>query len=410
MLVDTVKEITALPSRKDARRADARTLAALLRSVRAQTLAIFDDYARAIPTLAVPLEPELNPPLWELGHVGWFQEFWTVRNSAWRAGSAADPAANRSAPRLPAADALYNSSTVPHAQRWSLPLPSADETRAVLARQLDDTLHLLAQAGPDDDSLYFFRLALLHEAMHVEAAIYMAQALGIALRDAGRRSALLPPPAELALDAQRVVLGSPAAGFAFDNERPACSVAVAAFRIDAAPVRWREYLPFIEAGGYEHAQFWTPAGQWWLHQHRLDAPRFLRRLDGAWQQQGFGHWQPLDLDAAASHLSCHEAEAWCAWAGRRLPSEAEWECAAQTQGQAFHWGEVWEWTSSTFAPYPGFVPHPYRDYSKPWFGTRRTLRGASGITSEVMRSPRYRNFFPPERNDIQAGFRTCALD
>jgi ergothioneine biosynthesis protein EgtB len=378
--------------------------------VRAQTLSIFADYARALPTLAVPLEPELNPPLWELGHVGWFQEFWTVRNSAWREGAAADPAAPRSASRLPGADALYNSSTVPHAQRWSLPLPDADATRTLLARQLDDTLQLLAQAGPDDDSLYFFRLALLHEAMHVEAAIYMAQALGIALRDAGRRPARLPAPTELSLHAQRIVLGGAAAGFSFDNELPACGVSLDAFRIDAAPVRWREVLPFIEAGGYARAQFWTPAGQWWLRQHGLAAPRFLRRIDGAWQQQRFGQWQPLDPDTAASHLSCHEAEAWCAWAGRRLPTEAEWECAARTQGAAFHWGEVWEWTCSTFVPYPGFVPHPYRDYSRPWFGTRRTLRGASGLTSAVMRSPRYRNFFPPERNDIQAGFRTCALD
>lgn len=394
----------------DARRADARTLAALLRTVRAQTLAIFADYARAIPTLTVPLEPELNPPLWELGHVGWFPEFWTVRNSAWRHGAAADPAAPRSPPRLPGADALYNSSTVPHAQRWSLTLPSADDTHALLARQLDDTLRLLTQAGPDDDSLYFFRLALLHEAMHVEAAIYMAQALGVALRIAGRQPNPLPAPKVLTLGAQSVVLGSAATGFAFDNEVPARSVALDAFRIDAQPLRWREYLPFVEAGCYAHAQLWTPAGQRWLRQHAPQAPRFLRRAGSGWQQQRLGQWEPLDLDDAASHLTCHEAEAWCAWAGRRLPSEAEWECAARTAGPAFHWGEVWEWTSSTFAPYPGFVAHPYRDYSKPWFGTRRTLRGASSMTSAVMRSPSYRNFFPPERNDIEAGFRTCALD
>lgn len=410
MLVDANNEITALPARTDARRADARALGAPLRSVRAQTLAIFADYARALPSLAVPREPELNPPLWELGHVGWFQEFWTVRNSAWRNGAAADPAAPRTAPRLPGADALYNSSTVPHAQRWSLPLPGADATRALLACQLDDTLQLLAQAGQDDDSLYFFRFALLHEAMHVEAAIYMAQALGIALRDAGRQPVPLPAPSELSVNGQRVVLGGAATGFAFDNELPACGVSLDAFRIDATPVRWREFLPFIEAGGYARAQFWTPAGQWWLRRHGQDAPRFLRRINGAWQQQRFGQLQPLDLDAAAIHLTCHEAEAWCAWAGRRLPTEAEWECAARTQGAAFHWGEVWEWTSSTFVPYPGFVAHPYRDYSQPWFGTRRTLRGASAITCEIMRSPRYRNFFPPERNDIQAGFRTCALN
>jgi ergothioneine biosynthesis protein EgtB len=409
MLVDTDNEIKALPARADARRADARTLAALLHSVRAQTLAIFADYARAIPTLAVPLEPELNPPLWELGHVGWFQEFWTVRNSAWRNGAAADPAAPRSAPRLPGADALYNSSTVPHAQRWSLPLPDANATRTLLACQLDDTLQLLAQAGPDDDSLYFFRLALLHESMHVEAAIYMAQALGIALRDAPARPAPLPVRTELALPARRVTFGSAATGFAFDNELPACSVALAPYQIDAAPVPWRAFLQFVDDGGYERPALWSAAGQWWLRQHQRRAPRFLRQHAGQWQQQCFGQWQPLDLDAAASHLTCHEAEAWCAWAGRRLPSEVEWESAA-LEGGGFQWGEVWEWTSSTFAPYPGFVAHPYRDYSRPWFGTRRTLRGASWLTSELMRNARYRNFFAPERNDICAGFRSCCSD
>ena len=112
---------------------------------------------------------------------------------------------------------------------------------------------------------------------------------------------------------------------------------------------------------------------------------------------------------AACHLSFFEAEAWCRWAGRRLPSEAEWERAACTGHPTFRWGDVWEWTASAFAPYPGFEAHPYRDYSAPWFDGRPVLRGASFMTQPRMRHARYRNFFLPQRNDVPAGFRSCAL-
>ncbi len=112
------------------------------------------------------------------------------------------------------------------------------------------------------------------------------------------------------------------------------------------------------------------------------------------------------------HISAHEAQAWCRWAGRRLPTEAEWETAAlcaAADDQVFEWGEVWEWTSSPFAPYAGFVAHPYGDYSQPWFDGRPVLRGASFATAPHMKHPRYRNYFPADRDDLFAGFRSCAV-
>ncbi len=414
-----------------ARQASAGELAAALQASRADTLATFTVLQQALPHLGVPQQATLNPPLWELGHIGWFQEYWIARNPQRAAGAAADPQAVRLAGRRANADALYDSSAVPHAARWALPLPDVAATLGDLAQQLRDTLAALQQADaagpPDDDALYFFRLALFHEDMHHEAALYMAHSLGVAITDARWQPVpLLAAGADLRFEAGDWALGNAGRaggaggaghggerdgahrGFAFDNELAGLTVALPATQIASRVTRWAEFLPFVEAGGYSQPQWWTEAGAAWLAGQQATAPRYLRRAGQVWQQWHHGVWHALDLALPACHLTAFEAQAWCRWAGRRLPSEAEWERAALGRPEAFEWSAVWEWTASPFAPYPGFKPHPYRDYSAPWFDGRPVLRGASFMTQQRMRHPKYRNFFQAQRNDVPAGFRSCA--
>ena len=252
-----------------ARHGDRATLAALLRASRADTLATFAVFEQALPGLRVPQRDELNPPLWELGHIGWFQGWWTTRFPAWRQGPRADPGGPRRPALRPDAEALYDSSSVPHATRWALPLPDAATTRAELAQQLEATLALLADAPDDaDDTLYAFRLALLHEDMHHEAALYMALGLGLPVADARWQPRPLPaPPAPLRIEGAELELGrDPAApGFAFDNELGRRRERVAAFAIDAQALRWDEFLPFLRHGHAER-RWWSEPGWAWRQQ------------------------------------------------------------------------------------------------------------------------------------------------
>ena len=391
-----------------ARAGDAQTLAAALTAVRARSLRVFQDLATGLAesNLQVPQRDELNPPLWELGHIGWFEAHWIARNPARLGGPLGVHDAARARPLRAGADGLYNSSVIAHERRWNLALPDLAATLADLARGRDQTLALLAQTPADDNALYPYRLVLLHECMHAEAWQMMAQALGIV--QASSRPRASPGDGEIAVPGGRVSIGSPAdAGFAFDNEIGAHEVVLAPFHIDACAVSWERFLPFVDAGGYQDPRWWSTAGQDWLRAHSLPHPRFLRGERGQWQRQQFGRWHDVDPGQPAVNLCVHEAQAWCAWAGRRLPTEFEWECAATQCAAGYAWGEVWEWTASAFTPYPGFVPHLYRDYSAPWFDGRPVLRGASFATAAELRSPRYRNYFTPERNDVFAGFRSC---
>jgi gamma-glutamyl hercynylcysteine S-oxide synthase len=387
------------------RKANAAQIAGGLQSLRAKTLAVFDAYVAA-DKLVVPHTHELNPPLWELGHLAWFQEFWIGRNQQRHLGIHYDAKQARLPSILKTADCLYDSGTVPHDTRWHLALLEPDACKAYLFKTLEQTLRLLTQAGDSDDALYFYRLVLFHEAMHLEAAIYMAQALGIevmgneifskiAINNVAVQTINTPAICRISLKKQLFSLGSITSGFVFDNELSAQVVEVNAFDIDSRCVNWGEYLNFVEATD-------------------RSLPRYVKRNGSTYENQAFGVWKTLNLDAAAVHINLDDAQSYSVWVGRRLPTEAEWELAATSFNTAsksdpFQWGEVWEWTSSTFMPYPGFVAHPYEDYSEPWFGTRQVLRGACMATQPMMKNAKYRNYFTADRTDIYAGFRTCGL-
>lgn len=361
-----------------------------LLDVRRQTLALAEGWLAA--GAEVPGDPWLNPPRWEWGHIAWFQEYWLARNRQRDHGQACEPGHARAPSLLAHADAWYDSSRVAHDTRWSLALPDARATLRFLADTQEQTLALLDALPPEPghEALYFFRLVALHEAMHAEASIYMAHRLGVKLPVAAPAS-VPGSPGGIDVPAGRFRLGSAGPGFAFDNELEAHDTVLDAFEIDSEPVSWQRFQSFVDDGGYAQRRWWSGQGWAWREQARPAPPTIP--AGGA--------------QAPAVHLSAFEAQAWCRWAGRRLPTEAQWECAALTQ-PAFRWGQVWEWTDSAFLPYPGFTAHPYREYSAPWFGSRQALRGAAHATSRWLAHPRYRNFFEPERTDIFAGFRSCA--
>jgi iron(II)-dependent oxidoreductase len=380
-------------------------LAEALRDSRATTLARTFD--RSDADWRVPKQAGVNPVAWELGHLAWFAEFWILRgpHTLGRDGfvGAARPA------RLGGPDAVFDSARLARAERWTVALPSRDALRARLDAQLEACIAALPDDADDDAAQYFHRLALFHEDMHGEAFAWLRATLGWPA-PVGLELAPLPPAASLQVDGGALAIGRDehAAGFSFDNEQPARPVEVAPFEIDATALRNAEFVRFVEAGGYDDARCWPgAAGAWRKASARSHPARWRRDADGAWQMRWFDRWQPLALDHAVVHVNAWEAEAYCRWAGRRLPSAAEWECAARLPG--LQWGgSVWEWTADPFAPYPGFVPGPYRDYSLPWFGDHRELRGGSIATHARLHHPSYRNFFTADRGDVFAGFRTAA--
>jgi ergothioneine biosynthesis protein EgtB len=390
----------------DARRCGPAELARRLTAIRARLLALVDDLDER--RWQVPLREGLNPFAWELAHVAWFAEWWTLRGPH-RPDADGRLQATRPA-RHAGPDEILDSSRLAHADRWRVALPTPEAVRQMLAAQLDGSLEALARLPDRDDALYFHRLALMHEAMHCEAMVWMRAALGYPPPVGATLSSMAKgladaSPVPVAGGTVRLGCGQAAPGFAFDNEVGALEVSVADFDIDPAPTSVGRFLAFVEDGGYADPRWWPGEAGRWRDAHGCEHPARWRRSGGDWMWRWFDRWLPLDPGQPVVHVSAWEAEAWCRWAGRSLPTAAQWQRAA-TLG-VLHWGDgVWEWTADAFLPYPGFVAGPYRDYSAPWFGDHRELRGAAFATEAPIRDLRYRNFFTPGRTDVFAGFRT----
>ncbi|MDX2220138.1 MAG: selenoneine synthase SenA [Burkholderiales bacterium] len=375
-------------------------LARSLREARMRLLAV---YAELPPhywdCAAVPYAEIINPPLWELAHVGWFQEYWCLRYDREIDGPAVPSA-------LTDADALFDSRRVAHPDRWTARYPAKSEVMGYLEQTLEAIL--LGEGISTSEGQYFRRLALHHEHMHAEALLMTLATLGLPIPEGFPLPRVLPESCRwVTVPGGRHVIGATpeATHFLFDNEKHAHEIELEEFRIASRPVTNAEFVAFIEADGMRRDEFWTPEGLAWRNSlARSDEPG---RLDsGAAGGHGrIGDW----ANRAVCNVTLHEARAYCRWAGQRLPTEAEWEAAARFNNGLADTGAVWEWTDSPFEPFPGFSADPYREYSQPWFGDHFVLRGGSWLTHPDLKRPGFRNFYRPQRNDVFAGFRTCAV-
>lgn len=426
----------------------AETLTTLVQDAGRRTEALIADLSDE--QLMGPLLPTVNPMRWEVGHVAYFYEAMLLR------------VLGRKAPLLAGNDTLYDSFVVAHDDRWSLPMPDRAGTLAYLSRVRELVCERLqAECGPQET--YLTLLGVFHEDMHDEALLWARQTHGFPLPPWHTPAPPVdghagPLPGDVSVPGGTYFLGAPyETPYVFDNEKWAHPVTLAPFRIARAPVTQAEFAAFVDAGGYAQEALWGYQGWLWRRRNAVEHPLYWRRGADGWERRHFDRWLPLSPHAPMIHVNWYEAQAFCAWAGRRLPSEAEWEAAASAapdsgvgpgpRKRTYPWGEappaaahanldgaagdvvdvaacpagdsaagcrqllgnVWEWTETPFYPFPGYeVDTPYREYSAPWFGYNKVLRGGAWMTRSRLLRNSFRNFFLPQRNDVFAGFRTCA--
>jgi iron(II)-dependent oxidoreductase len=406
------------------------TLAERLQDTRARTLALFAPLPHE--HLVRPPSPLLSPPLWDLGHIGAYEELWLARRVAGRP------------PLHPELDEAYDAFETPRATRGDVRILSEREARDYLDRVRGRSLEALARAdlAPDGPPLtaggFVFEMVAEHEAQHAETVLQALQMLPAgAYLPAGRRP---PPPGEgpsgdwVEIPGGAFAMGAPEEGFAYDCERPRHAREVAPFLMARDPVSAGEHLEFMRDGGYRRPELWSERGRRWLAAEGAEAPLYWERDgEGGWLVRSFERREPVDPELPVCHLSAHEADAHARWAGARLPREEEWEraaagaradpAAANLGTRAFGpapigaypaapsgcrgmMGDVWEWTATALEGYPGFRAHPYREYAEVFFGRGyRVLRGGSWATQPIAARVSFRNWDLPERRQIFSGLR-----
>ncbi len=397
----------------------------------------------------------VEPPIWELGHVGWFQDRWILQYL------------DNKKPADENAESLYDSFNIPNVERWELAFPSRGQTVEYITDILEQIINRLGSQDPSEEEIYFYNLVLNHEDMHIETLQHIRQTFAY------------PAPKLTTQENQDEVLGidedfkqhdveipggtfmlgaSPEMPFVLDNEKWAHPVEIEPFNIATTPVTMGEFQQFVDQGGYQDRSVWSDEGWEWLKTSKQEHPILWKKDNsGQWLWRWFEDWLPLEPYLPMIHVNWFEANAYSKSAGRRLPSEAEWELAASAapsaDGQSFSeekhpypWGNqhlelehaninsafnglvdvrafpagdsgfglrqmignVWEWTASTFEAYPGYVIDPYETYSEPSFGQQKVLRGGCWATRPHVIRNTFRNFYTPDRNNIFAGFRTAA--
>jgi gamma-glutamyl hercynylcysteine S-oxide synthase len=422
-----------------------RRIAVELERVRKRSLGLLDPLDEG--ALVAQHSPLMSPLVWDLAHVGNYEDIWLVR------GTGADAV-------RPDIDDRYDAFRHPRAERLQLELLTPADARGYLREVRERALERLDVVALDDDVAllcdgFVYGMVAQHEHQHDETMLATLQ-----LMDDGYRPLAAPAPAAAPLPAEEVlveagpcILGTSTDPWAYDNERPAHEVDVPAFHIDVGPVTNRAYLEFLADGGYDDPRLWSVEGWAWRTDTGSVAPLRWQRDGTGWVRDRFGWVEAVPADEPVQHVSWFEADAYARWAGKRLPTETEWEKAATWDPgrgvkRRYPWGDadpgpehanlggshygpatvgaylrsasaygcvqqigdVWEWTATDFAAYPGFRSFPYREYSEVFFGPRyKVLRGGSWATDPLVVRGTFRNWDLPVRRQIFTGFR-CARD